>query len=816
MEDDFLTMVHKLGHLESRDNDGQIALSRWTVLVLLVAVAALVLIVHVPVLQATALSFDDSQYLTDNALVQNPSLVSVGRFLTEVLAPSTVRGYYQPLSMISLMLDRILAGESGSLLPFHMTSLVLHIANTMLVVVLLYLLFGKILIAAAVGILFGLHPMWVESISWVSERKTLLAAFFSFISLVFYVRSVKHKSSRLYVGAFATYVLALGSKPTSLPLPIMLLLMDYWPLRRLRWRTVAQKIPFFVVGLISGIVTYVSQSRTSLAILPHEYPTWHIPLVMSHNIIFYLYKILWPVDLSFYYPCPETFNLFQPLMIASVVGTCILVLLLVVSWYWTRAWITSWLIFLAAVLPTMGVVRFTNVIAANRYAYLPSIGVSILLAWLLVRLTTFRTVRRRTTYCGLLLIAFLTATVGEVLLTRQYATYWSDTVSLYTYMVKKAPAAAILRYNLANVLKLRGRMDEAISQYSKVLETRSPYGAMAHNNLGTALRSRGRLDEAVTHYRKALEIDPDLVEARFNLANVLHVQGQREESIAEFERTLAIDPSFAEAYVNLGNVFSSEGRFPEACRCYDQALKVNPRLFLARCNLALALMARGLLKDAVGHWQEACRLHPDSPLPWRGLAWILATSPDAAARDADKAIEYAQRAAVLTQHHDAGVLDTLAAAYAAKGQFEQAAVLAKEAVSLAVLSKNEELAAQARLRLELYEHGQAYEENIAERRTPSDSQTRGIDGAQKDPANIWNCLFQDVGVAETDPKVPWMTQGCQVESRRTELGAAFGRNQKCLLKKQDVAPLQCSALALRSSHVHNAGPMRPDDLGVNL
>lgn len=259
---------------------------------LLAVVCILVFAVHWPALSARALSFDDSQYLTKNLLVQNPGWTSARRFLTEVLEPSTVEGYYQPLAMISLMTDYALGGRADNLMPFHRTSLALHVANTALVTVLLYLLFGRAWVAAGVGLLFGLHPMTVEPISWVGERKTLLSAFFALWCLILYVRYAHKSDWRLWVGCLVMYVLALMSKPTSTPLPLLMLVMDYWPLRRLKRQAILEKLPFFVVGGIFAVITYISQSRTASAALPSEYGLERIPLILCHNIIFYLYKVV--------------------------------------------------------------------------------------------------------------------------------------------------------------------------------------------------------------------------------------------------------------------------------------------------------------------------------------------------------------------------------------------------------------------------------------------------------------------------------------------------------------------------------------------
>ena len=194
---------------------------------LLVIVCVVAAAAHWPALPARALSFDDHQYLHNNQLVQNPSWTSAWRFLSEVFEPSTVGGYYQPLAMISLMFDCAMGGGPDNLRPFHVTSLSLHVLNTALVIVLLYMLFGKVWPAAMVGLLFGVHPLTVEPIPWIGERKTLLASFFALWCVIIYVRYSRKSSWKLYAGCVVMYVLALMAKPTTTPLPVLLLLLDF-------------------------------------------------------------------------------------------------------------------------------------------------------------------------------------------------------------------------------------------------------------------------------------------------------------------------------------------------------------------------------------------------------------------------------------------------------------------------------------------------------------------------------------------------------------------------------------------------------------
>ena len=835
---------------------------------LIIVVCIVVLVVHWTSLSASALSFDDEDYFVENLLVQNPGWKSAWRFLTEVLEPSTVHGYYQPLTMISLMVDYALGGRADNLVPFHRTSLALHIANTVLIIVLLYLLFGNVWAAAGIGLLFGIHPMTVEPVAWASERKTLLAAFFALWCLIFYVCFARKKKRGFYIGCMAMYILALMSKPTSTPLPIMMLLMDYWPLKRLNRRAVLEKIPFFVLGAISAVITYVSQSRTAAVEMPAEFGPERIPLIVCHNIVFYLYKIIWPVKLSSYYPFPSPLSLTEPKVAAGVIGTCILIPLLIISLRWTRAALTGWLIFFVALLPTMQIIGFSNVIASDKFAYLPSVGLLMILAafaaWFYI---ANKTLIRRIVVVIVVLILSSAEAVG----TQKYLVYWRSSISLSKYFLALAPEAASInmmmgyafqrkgeldeavnyyrravqilpnsieahnnlaltlklqgkfneavdhyrkalqgspkddkiRYNLGNALQSLGKLDEAISQYYEALKI-NPEHAYAHNNLANALSDQGKLDEAVNHYRQSLKIKPLNPEAYNNLGTILQIQGKIDEAIDCYSRALRIKPDFPEAHYNLICAFASQGQLDEAFRHYRQVLKIEvtdaelynsfgvallskgrideaiglfsraiqacPDNTDAHCNLGFALASQGKfeeaficyrkalqfkpdnveihlkignllasqnrLDEAIGQFSQALRLAPDNadalysmgmalavtnkpreaikhfkqamqlkpswyePAIW--VARILATYPDSEVRDPNNAVIIAAHAAELTKYQDPIVLETLAASYAATGQFEMAVRTAQEALALASAAQDDEMVSRLRDMVERY------------------------------------------------------------------------------------------------------------------
>jgi tetratricopeptide (TPR) repeat protein len=506
---------------------------------LIIIVCILVFVIHLPALSGRALLIDDDQYLTKNVLVQNPGWTSIRRFFTEVLEPSTVKGYYQPLTMLSLMGDYALGGRPNNLKPFHRTSLLLHMANTALIIVLLYLLFGHAWIAAGVGLLFGLHPMTVECVSWISQRKTVLSAFFALWSLILYVYFARKGGWKFYVGCLSMYVLALMSKPTAIPLPVLMLLLDYWPLKRLNRQVIKEKLPLFTSGVIFAIVIYISQSRTFFVTLPGQYNPRYIPLVFIHNTAFYMFKIIWPVNLSPYYAYTKPMGLSDPMVLTGIIGICILINIMIFTLRRTRSIFTGCLFFLVALLPTMGIIRFARMIAGDRYVYLPSIGLLMLLASFLGWLWRTGGKRKPAAMRVLVITIVLMLASAEAAATRKYLTYWSDAVTLYKRMLVLAPRMVLLNNDLGIALLSQGKLDEAANQFEQVLQV-APRHVRAHVNLGNVLLTHEKYDEAISHYQQALETEPDFAPAHYHLAVAQMRMGRLDVALKHFREAIRL------------------------------------------------------------------------------------------------------------------------------------------------------------------------------------------------------------------------------------------------------------------------------------
>ncbi|MEK6674108.1 MAG: tetratricopeptide repeat protein [Planctomycetota bacterium] len=639
----------------------------WPIVLVNLIVAMGTLTAHWPTLGAQAITFDDDEYLTENPLVQHPSWASARRFITEIAEPSTVRGYYQPLSMISLMLDHALGGRADRLGPFHRTSLLLHATNAVLVSLLLYLLFGRVIPAAMVALLFGLHPMTIESVAWIAERKTLLAAFFALISLLNYVQYARTKRFSFYVASMMAFLCSLLSKPSATPLPLLLLLLDYWPLGRLTLsnrtatltnraatvrernivplhstslvRTIVlEKLPFLLAAALSAVVTMISQGNTYGLTLPHERGLLTISLVVCHNLIFYFQKMLWPYTLSWYCAYPSPFSVTHPAILTGLIGTIALITALLISLRWTRAWAIGVSAFGIALLPTMGIVSFWGLIAADRFVYFPAIGLSIPLAWALGRLYTGKKLATATWT----VLAAWTVSLG--LSTHFQLSHWRDSESLSRRMVELVPDAAVPRVGLGNAFQARGqigesiveyqhalrlepdnsnaltalgaafaragRIDDAVAQYTRALQVK-PDDVRAMNNLGVALMEQKRFEDAVIQYRKAVAKKPDYAAAYQNLATALVSLGRNQEALDQAHIALRLSPHNPRTYQHLGGIYAATGRIDEAIGAVRKAIELSPTYPEAHDRLATLLIARGELAQAAYHWHEATRLRPD-------------------------------------------------------------------------------------------------------------------------------------------------------------------------------------------------------------
>jgi len=535
----------------SPDNPSSPALALIGVLISLAVAWA-----HWGAMSAGALSFDDDQYLVNNRLVCQPSLRNVGRFFGDVLHPSTVQGYYQPLAMTSLMLDAALGGSPANLRPFHRTSLTLHALNAALVFFLLNALLREPIAAAVAALLFGVHPIAVESICWVGERKTLLATSFALGSMLTYVRYARCGGRWRYLAALGLFVLALLSKPSVVPLPAVLLLLDAWPLRRLSVRSMVEKGPFVVAAVAMAVLAYLSQINTYGPVASGPDRADLPLLIVFHNVAFYLYKLVIPHGMSAYYPVPPDLAWGSPMVVAGVLLAAGLATVMVVSRRRLPCVAVGLAWFAMMISPAIGVIGFHPVIAADRHAYFPMVGLLLMVvpaaAWLLRRP---RGGLPATALIAMTAMALLTAE------SRRTAAHWRTSSELFGYFSSVSPETAMLHARQGAALAREGRPDDAIAPFRRAIELRPAYPS-ALAGLGRALASTGQNAEGVAAFRQALALRPKSLTIRHDLAWALVAAGEPDAARAEFTELLRRAPADSWYHRELKDFQARLGRLP--------------------------------------------------------------------------------------------------------------------------------------------------------------------------------------------------------------------------------------------------------------
>jgi tetratricopeptide (TPR) repeat protein len=621
-------------------------------LVLNLVLAVLTLAAFLPAMDNGFVGYDDTDYVTSNFVVQR-GLNWEGIVWAFT---STEAANWHPLTWLSHQLDVQLFGLNAA--GHHLTSVLLHAANGLLLFLLLRTMTGALWRSFAVAALFALHPLRVESVAWVAERKDVLSALFWLLTTYAYVRWVAatappHRKV-FFALALLGFACGLMSKPMLVTLPFTLLLLDYWPLERFRQKTflalVIEKIPFFALTAASVVVTFLVQRRAGAVdeVMAYGYRLSNAPVA----IVRYLGKLFWPQDLAFFYPHPPGQQ--WPLLSVLGAGAVLAGISVIAIRLWQRqpSLLMGWCWFLGTLVPVIGLVQVGQQALADRYTYIPTLGFLVALVWSVHACVATRP--------GFLFPAAVIATVAAgvcLALTRQQVQVWKDTASLcrqaiavtsnnylahdmlgavldkqgksdaalreHVAALKIKPDYADAHNNLAVALQRQGRLADAISHYELAFQLRPRYPE-AHFNLGVALEEAGRLEEAGAQYSRAIELKPNYADAYYNLGVVLGRQGKLDAAVQQFQHALALNSDYAEAHNNLGVTLDRLGRPDEAVRHYEQALRLQPQSARAHFNLGVALTKTGKLADATAAFEEALRLNPDYAQARTNLAAVRA------------------------------------------------------------------------------------------------------------------------------------------------------------------------------------------------
>lgn len=609
-----------------------------------------------PVMRFGFIYFDDPAYVTENIHVRNG-------FTSDNIAwvfSHPVSANWHPLTMLSHMVDCQLFGLKPA--GHHLTSVLIHALNGMLVFLLLRRQTRAVWRSLLVAALFVVHPLRVESVAWVAERKDVLSAFLGLLSLWFYAGDVQKRSGvesqrtpeqvvptldarRVTLDyGLALLFLALGlmSKATLVTWPLVMLLLDYWPLKRFHavgvWRLVREKIPFLVLAATASVVTYLVQKQGG-AMVPDE----NLPIGtrFGNSLISYcryLWKLFWPQNLVIVYPHPGYWPEGEVILAGGLVLGISVVLFLLQRRH--PFGLMGWLWYCGTLVPMIGLVQVGDQAMADRYTYIPSIGLLILTVW-----GAHELARRGPRPVITASVTGVTALALCIGLTHRQLGYWRDSETLFRHAIAITGDNFRAQYVLGVILDDKGRLDEAMEHLEEAVRLR-PFSVPAHNRLGIVLGRKKQIDEAIHEFREAIRLKPDSAEAHSNLGSALLAKGQLGEAMSQFQEAIRLAPDSAEAHYNLGLLLGGLGRNDEAIFQLQEAIRLQPDDPDAHYNLGIAYTIKGRIDEAIGQFREAIRLKPDYAQAHNNLGIILGRHGQI-----DKAIRQLQEAIRLNPDH---------------------------------------------------------------------------------------------------------------------------------------------------------------------
>ena len=643
------------------------AVTRRTVLLICLLLVLACLAIYLQVFRFEFVNLDDEDYVTGNYQVRS------GLTASSVLwaFTSTAASNWHPLTWLSHIMDYQLYGLNPA--GHHLSSLLIHILNTLILFLLLSRMTGSLWRSAFVAALFAVHPMHVESVAWVSERKDVLSTLFGLLTIWAYVRYVDRPGLKRYALAALVYAIGLMAKPMLVSLPLILLALDYWPLGRFataengasKRKTAAsllrEKVPLFVLVLASSVVTFVAQQKGGAVSTFTAHPLGVRAANAVVAYVEYMYKMLWPSRLAAYYPHPGSSIPTAEVVFAGVllIGMTAAVVLmarrhpyLAVGWFW----------YVVMLIPVIGLVQVGGQAMADRYTYMSFVGLFIIVAWSVPDLATRFWPGRPACALSLLAVGVIAAfTVVAWLQTG----HWRNTVTLFENTLANTSDNYVAHSALAVGLAKQGKADRAIEHCRQALDI-SPRYAEAHTNLATFLLNKGEVNEAIYHYREALRSNPQLAYVHYNLGNALALQRNRADAVSEYREALRIDPDFPLAHVNLANELTSQGKTDEAITHLEHAIRVDPSLAPAHYNLARALASQKRYDEAMVQFEQALKLDPKLADAHNSLGILLAQE----GRNDEAISHYAQALRLKPKHSEAH--NNMGLALASQGKMDEA------------------------------------------------------------------------------------------------------------------------------------------------
>ena len=605
-------------------------------------IALIAFIAYIPVLQNGFINWDDEVYL-----LVNPHIHSLDPAFFRWAFFDFYAANWHPVTWLSHALDYALWGLNP--LGHHLTNIILHAVNTFLVVLLIIRLCDSfrertsgrrlppflhdrtILVAAgATGLLFGLHPVHVESVAWAAERKDLLCALFFLLSIITYtgfVRRVndeaaqKNSFSRFfnkrYLATAGFFILALLSKPMAVSLPVVLLILDWHPFGRIRSlktlrAALFEKLPFFALSFFSSVITVLAQRAGGAMALTDVVPLPIRLLVAGQSLIAYLGKMIWPVNLYPFYPYPRDASFASLEYVLTIALLAAVTTACVVAVKKQKVWLSVWGYYIVTLLPVLGIVQVGGQSMADRYVYLPSLGPFLIMglgaAWISEKVNRLKS--------GALFMKGFTAIVAVCILvslsslTVKQIRIWTNSIQFWDYIIEKNhQREPVCYYSRGQAFDKMGRFDRAIEDYDEAIAL-SPTLTVAYYNRAVVFDKLGQYDRALADYNRVLTLDPNYYGAYINRGLFFYNTGQFNSAIADFDRAISLKPADSEAYYNQGLVFDKTGQLDKALADYARAISLNPNDPDAYNNRGQVFYRMGYIDDAIADFTRAISLNP--------------------------------------------------------------------------------------------------------------------------------------------------------------------------------------------------------------
>jgi tetratricopeptide (TPR) repeat protein len=708
--------------------------------------------------QCDFVGYDDPDYVTRNSYVRRGlGAESVAWAFGNVHGVAT---YWHPVTWLSHMLDVQLFGVHAG--AHHLINLFFHSLNVVLLFLVLARMTDEFWRSLALAALWAVHPLQVDTVAWITERKNLLSGLFWILTMAAYVRYARKPSVSRYLLVFASMAIGLMCKPTLVTLPCALLLLDWWPLKRTTWfhgtatttpeptpdnrslkfalaspsRLLLEKVPLFAVSLASGLLTIVAHERLQgIAVstqLSFQQRFWNALVSYAR----YLDKTVWPAKLAVFYPHPGSWPVAH--IAASVV---VLIVVSIVAGVLARRapyLIVGWLWFLIVMFPTIGLIQAGSQSMADRFAYLPLIGLLLMMCW-----SGFDLLERLELKPPALLVPWFAVVLALSVVAGLQVRYWKNNQTLFAHALDVTDKNYLALAALGNDLVDAGRYDEARQYLVAALEINPGYTvtytllarlyvkvgrfedaeplfrqalqmtpgyAEGHVAYANALVQQRRYADALEHFELAIRFDPGLAEAYNGLGTVRVHENKPQEALAAFETAIRLRPGFVEALQNYGVTLHNQGRVPEAAAKFEELLRQQPNSILALLHLGNARLTLGQFREAQACFQRVLQIDPNSLDALHRVAWMLATQNDPKLRDGPEAVRLARRACEIAGTNSVASLNVMAAAYAEVGQFTNAVAEAEQALNLARSAGQSGLANIIEKLLDSYRRGQPYRE----------------------------------------------------------------------------------------------------------